>query len=162
MHESTAVTANSASPASTARIGKHPIHPMLVSFPIGCFVGTLGSDIAYWATADMQWANFSAWLLFAGLITGGLAAIAGLIDFVSTSLIRRLPHAWFHMIGNLIVMLLALFNAFVHSRDAWTSVVPTGLVLSALTVLVMLFTGCLGWAMVYRYRVGVAGRCGSI
>jgi len=65
------------------------------------------------------------------------------------------------MVGNVIVMLFALFNAFIHSRGAWTSVVPTGLVLSALTVLVMLFTGWLGWAMVYHYRIGVAGRCGS-
>ncbi|MGY4314935.1 putative membrane protein [Bradyrhizobium sp. JR3.5] len=60
------------------------------------------------------------------------------------------------MLGNVVVMLLALCNALIHSRDAWTSVVPTGLVLSALTVLVMLFTGWLGWTMVYRYRVGVA------
>ena len=157
MQEVVTVTAHSVNPASTARIGMHPIHPMLVPFPIVCFVGTLVTDIAYWATAEMQWANFSAWLLFAGLIMGGLAAIAGLIDFLSSRLIRGLPYAWLHMVGNVIVMLLALFNAFVHSRDAWTSVVPTGLVLSALTVLVMLCTGWLGWAMVYRYRVGVAG-----
>ncbi|WP_246788440.1 DUF2231 domain-containing protein [Bradyrhizobium sp. CCBAU 53421] len=156
MQDVTVVTAHSVNPASTARIGTHPIHPMLVPFPIACFVGALVTDIAYWQTAEMQWANFSAWLLFAGLIMGGLAAIAGLIDFLSNRLIRRLTYAWFHMVGNVVVMLLALFNAFVHSRDAWTSVVPTGLVLSALTVLVMLFTGWLGWAMVYFYRVGVA------
>ncbi|WP_229197730.1 DUF2231 domain-containing protein [Bradyrhizobium acaciae] len=155
--EVTAVATRPVNPASTARIGAHPIHPMLVPFPIACFVGTLATDIAYWQTAEMQWANFSAWLLFAGLIMGGLAAIAGLIDFLSNRLIRSLPYAWFHMVGNVVVMLLALFNAFIHSRDAWTSVVPTGLVLSALTVLVMLFTGWLGWAMVYHYRVGVAG-----
>ncbi|MGY3533977.1 DUF2231 domain-containing protein [Bradyrhizobium sp. USDA 4452] len=157
MQDVTVVTAHSVNPASTARIGTHPIHPMLVPFPIACFVGALVTDIAYWQTAEMQWANFSAWLLFAGLIMGGLAAMAGLIDFLSNRLIRRLAYAWFHMVGNVVVMLLALFNAFVHSRDAWTSVVPTGLVLSALTVLVMLFTGWLGWAMVYHHRVGVAG-----
>lgn len=157
MHEVATVARHSANPASTARVGTHPIHPMLVPFPIACFVGALVTDIAYWQTAEMQWANFSAWLLFAGLIMGGLAAIAGLIDLLSNRLIRGLSYAWFHMVGNVIVMLLALFNAFVHSRDAWTSVVPTGLVLSVLTVLVMLCTGWLGWAMVYRYRVGVAG-----
>ncbi|MGY4480007.1 DUF2231 domain-containing protein [Bradyrhizobium sp. USDA 3364] len=156
MQEVVTVTAHSLNPTSTARIGTHPIHPMLVPFPIACFVGTLVTDIAYWQTAEMQWANFSAWLLFAGLIMGGLAAIAGLIDFLSNRLIRGLTYAWLHMIGNVIVMLLALFNAFIHSRDAWTSVVPTGLVLSVLTVLVMLCTGWLGWAMVYRHRVGVA------
>ena len=54
------------------------------------------------------------------------------------------------------MLILALFNSLIHSRDAWTSVVPTGLTLSAITVLVMLFTGWLGWAMVYRHGVGVA------
>ncbi|WP_249158685.1 DUF2231 domain-containing protein [Bradyrhizobium tropiciagri] len=156
MHEIATVPTQSINPVSTARIGTHPIHPMLVPFPIACFVGTLATDIAYWRTTEMMWADFSAWLLFAGLIMGGFAALAGLIDFLSNRLIRGLPYAWFHMAGNAIVMLLALFNAFVHSRDAWTSVVPTGLVLSVLTVLIMLCTGWLGWAMVYRHRVGVA------
>lgn len=134
----------------------HPIHPMLVPFPIVCFVGALITDIAYWQTAEMMWADSSAWLLFAGLIMGVLAAIAGLIDFLSSRRIRLIAAAWYHMVGNAVVLLLALFNTFVHSRDAWTSVVPTGLVLSALIVLVMLFTGWMGWEMVYRRRVGVA------
>ena len=142
-------------PRSTARIAKHPIHPILVPFPIVCFVGTLLTDLTYWWTADMMWADFSAWLLFAGLVMGVLAAIAGLIDFLSNRLVRALTPAWFHMIGNVVVLVLALFNSLVHSRDGWTSVVPAGLVLSALTVLVLLFTGWMGWSMVYRHGVGV-------
>jgi predicted membrane protein DUF2231 len=51
---------------------------------------------------------------------------------------------------------VSLVNAFVHSRDAWTSVVSTGLILSAAVVLILLFTGWMGWSMVYRHRVGVA------
>jgi uncharacterized membrane protein len=143
-------------PTSRARIATRPIHPMLVPFPIVCFVGALITDLAYWKTAEMMWADFSAWLLFAGLVMGVLAAIAGLIDFFSNRQIRALPPAWLHMVGNIIVLVLALFNNFVHSRDAWTSVVPTGLILSALTVLVLLFTGWMGWTMVYRHGVGVA------
>jgi uncharacterized membrane protein len=119
------------------------------------FVGTLVTDVAYWKTAEMMWADFSAWLLFAGLVMGVLAAITGLIDFLSNRLIRALAPAWFHLAGNAVVLVLAFFNALVHSRDAWTSVVPAGLVLSALTVILMLFTGWMGGAMVYRHRVGV-------
>jgi uncharacterized membrane protein len=52
-------------PASTPRVAMCPIHPMLVPFPIACFTGALFSDIAYWKTAEMMWADFSAWLLFA-------------------------------------------------------------------------------------------------
>jgi uncharacterized membrane protein len=148
-------TSTETNPASTARIATHPIHPMLVSFPIACFVGALLTDLAYWKTTEMMWADFSAWLLFFGVVMGGLAAIAGFVDFLSNRRIRALAPAWLHMIGNVVVLVLALFNSFVHSRDAWTSVVPTGLILSALTVIVLLFTGWMGGSMVYRHRVGV-------
>ena len=142
--------------SSTARIGAHPIHPMLVSVPIVCFVGTLLTDLMYWKTASMQWANFSAWLVSVGVIIGWLAAIAGAIDLIGRRLIRRLRPAWLHAAGNLVVLILATVNMLVHSRDAWTSVVPEGLILSAITVVILLFTGWWGWEMVYRYRVGGA------
>ncbi|RWX77251.1 DUF2231 domain-containing protein [Neorhizobium lilium] len=144
------------SPQSTARIARHPIHPMLVPFPIACFVGTLLTDIAYWRTAEMMWANFSSWLVSAGVVLGILAAIAGLIDFIGDRRIRSTPPAWPHLIGNVLVLVIGTINMFIHTRDAWTSVVPWGLALSALTVLILLFTGWMGWSMVYRHRVGVA------
>ncbi|MBZ9762379.1 DUF2231 domain-containing protein [Mesorhizobium sp. CA8] len=143
-------------PRSTASIAGHPIHPMLVTIPIACFVGTLITDIAYWQTAEMTWANFSAWLLTVGVIVAILAAIAGLTDFLGDRKIRAQPTAWLHMGGNLIVLVLSFLNMLIHTRDAWTSVVPTGLILSALVVIILLFTGWLGWALVYRHHVGVA------
>lgn len=143
-------------PRSTASIAGHPIHPMLVPFPIACFVGALITDIAYWRTVNIMWSDFSSWLIAAGLLMGGLAALAGLIDFISNRAIRTQSPAWPHMIGNVIALVVALFNAFVHSHDAWTSVVPTGLILSAIVVAILLFTGWMGWSMVYRHRVGVA------
>ncbi len=141
---------------STARIGSHPIHPMLVPVPIACFVGTLLCDLMYLATAKMQWADFSAWLVTVGVIIGWLAAIAGAIDLLGNRLIRSRRTAWLHAVGNLAALILATLNMFIHSRDAWTSVVPAGLTLSALTVVILLFTGWLGWSLVYRDRVGGA------
>ncbi len=139
---------------STAQVAGHPIHPMLVPIPIACFIGTLATDIAYACTAEMMWANFSAWLLVVGMIFGVLAGIAGLIDFLGNRLIRARPPAWPHMLGNIVVLLLALLNTFVHTRDAWTSVVPFGLILSVIVVLILPVTGWLGWSLVYRYGVG--------
>lgn len=130
---------------------------MLVPFPIVCFVGALITDLAYWFTGEMMWADFSAWLVTVGVITGFLAAIAGLIDFLGNPLVRAQAPAWPHVIGNVIVLVLATLNMFVHSRDAWTSVVPTGLILSAVVVLILLFTGWMGGSMVYRHHVGVTG-----
>lgn len=142
--------------SSTAQIAGHPIHPMLVPIPIVCFIGALVTDIAYWATAQMMWADFSSWLLFVGLIFGVLAAIAGLTDFLGNRLIRTQTQVWPHLLGNLIVLILAFFNVLIHTRDAWTSVVPTGIILSIVTVLILPVTGWLGWALVYRHRVGVS------
>ncbi|MFC7398198.1 DUF2231 domain-containing protein [Chelatococcus sp. GCM10030263] len=143
-------------PRSTARIARHPIHPMLVPFPIACFAGTLLTDLAYWRTADLMWADFSAWLVTVGVIMGLLAGIAGLIDFASNRAVRRQAPAWPHAIGNAIALVLGIFNMFVHSRDGWTSVVPTGLILSAVTVLILIVTAWLGGSLVYRHGVGVA------
>ena len=145
-----------ANPRSTVRIAKHPIHPMLVPIPIVCFVGALLTDLAYWRTANVMWADFSDWLVTIGVIVGFLAAIVGAVDFLSNRLIRAQAPAWPHAIGNIVVLVLATLNMFVHSRDAWTSVVPWGLTLSAAVVLILLFTGWMGWSMVYRHGVGVA------
>jgi uncharacterized membrane protein len=141
---------------ATARIATHPIHPMLVPIPIVCFIGALITDIVYTVSAEMMWADFSAWLLLFGLIFGVLAAIAGLVDVLGNRRVRALWLVWPHLIGNLAVLVLAFFNVLIHTRDAWTSVVPTGLILSIVTVLILPVTGWLGWEMVYRRGVGVA------
>lgn len=138
----------------TARVAKHPIHPMLVPIPIVCFIGALVTDIAYALTAEMMYADFSAWLLLVGFVFGVLAAIAGLIDFLGNRLIRQQTPAWPHLIGNLAVLVLAFFNNLIHTRDAWTSVMPVGLILSIVTVIILPVTGWLGWEMVYRHGAG--------
>lgn len=140
---------------STAQVARHPIHPMLVPIPVVCFAGALVTDIAYAASADMMWSDFSAWLITVGLIMGVLAAIAGLVDFIGNRQIRAQRPAWPHMLGNLLVLVLSFFNLLIHTRDAWTSVVPVGLALSIVVVLILPVTGWLGWSMVYRHGVGV-------
>jgi uncharacterized membrane protein len=142
-------------PQSTAKIGGHPLHPLLVPFPIVGFVGALLTDIVYTQALDPMWYTFSVWLLTGGLVMAGFAVIAGAIDFFSNPRIRATPPAWPHVIGNVIALVLAIINAFVHSRDGYTAVVPTGITLSALTVAVLAVTAWLGGSMIYRYGVGV-------
>ncbi len=126
-----------------------PVHAMLVPFPIACFTGAMITDVVYSRTAEIQWANFSAWLLAFGMLMGSLAALLGMIDFF-----RRGPKptiGWVHMIGNLAILAIALVNNLVHARDGWTSVVPIGLTLSVITVLIMVVTGFLGHRLAYRH-----------
>jgi uncharacterized membrane protein len=104
----------------------------------------------------MQWANFSMWLLTIGLVVSAFAVLAGLADWLGDRRIRRLRASWIHAGGNALALALSVVNAFVHSRDAYTSVAPTGLTLSAIVVIILLVTGWHGWGMVYRHRVGVS------
>lgn len=143
-------------PQATARIGRHPIHALLVPFPLTCFVGALITDLVYWKSAATMWETFSIWLIAAGLVMAAFAVIAGIIDFAASRRIRALRPAWPHALGNAVALLLALINAFVHSRDGYTAVVPTGLTLSALVVVILLVTSWQGADMVYRHRVGVS------
>jgi uncharacterized membrane protein len=138
---------------STATIGGHPIHAMLVQFPIVCFVGAFITDIVYWRSMSFIWETFSVWLLTAGLVGAGLAMIAGLVDLVfADHRIRQLRSAWIHALGNGPVVALSLINVLVHSRDGYTAVVPTGIILSGVVVLIMVWRGA---EMIYRHRVGV-------
>jgi uncharacterized membrane protein len=145
-------------PRSTVSLRDRPLHAMLVPIPFVCFTATLATDIVYWQTAAMLWADLSAWLLVIGLIGSLLAAAAGIIDFCSDRRIRDLRAAWIHGPANIAVIILSIFNALIHTRDAYTSVVPSGLILSALVVVILLVAVWNGWGMVYRDRVGVRQR----
>jgi uncharacterized membrane protein len=136
---------------STAEPHGRPIHKMLVSFSVAYFAGALVTDIVYWQMPDVMWERFSIWLITAGLIMAGLAAIAYVIDLAGGRQIDR--PAWPRVVGYAFAVLLSLMNAFVHSRDGYTAVVPTGLMLSGLVV-VLLLTVWVAMALANRQRVG--------
>ncbi len=141
-------------PYTAAIVTGQPIYSTLVQFPVVCFTLTLLTDLAYWQTANLMWHNFSAWLLFAGLAFGVLAAIAGIIEFLLSSRPRAREPLWPHVIGGLIVLALAFLNNLVHAGDGWTGIVPWGLTLSAVTVAVMIIIDWLGRAPVVHHRAG--------
>src|SRR4051794_34487150 len=72
----------SRNPESTAQVAGHPIHPMLIPFPVAFLVATLVSDLIFLRTGNPGWATASLWLLGAALVMAALAAAAGLIDFL--------------------------------------------------------------------------------
>src|SRR5262249_41587987 len=144
-------------PKSTASIAGHPIHPMLIPFPIAFFVATFVCDLAYWQTSNAAWATAAIWLLGAGLVMAALAALAGLTDVLGEARIRALNDVWWHAGGNVLMVLIQLYNFYARYTEGTSAIVPKGLVLSIVVVCILLFTGWKGWEMVYRYRVGVAG-----
>src|SRR6266446_4930580 len=129
-----------------------PIHRMLVSFSVAYFAGALVTDLVYWQTPDVMWERFSIWLITAGLIVAGLAVIAYVIDLAGGRQIAA--PAWPGAIGYALAVVLSLINAFVHSRDGYTAVVPTGLMLSGLVVVVLLLTAWVARTLANPHRVG--------
>ncbi|TMJ49939.1 MAG: DUF2231 domain-containing protein [Alphaproteobacteria bacterium] len=137
---------------SAAKPRGRPIHKMLVSFSAAYFVGALVTDLAYWQVPDVVWERFSIWLIAAGLVMAGLAAVAYAVDLAGGRQIDR--PAWPRIIGYALAVSLSLVNAFVHSRDGYTAVVPTGLMLSALVVAVLLLTAGVASALANHHRAG--------
>lgn len=130
-------------------IGAVPLHALISPIPVVCFTGALLTDWTYSRSAAIQWSNFSAWLLAFGLLFGGIATVLAVIEYLLTPAPR--PSAgWLHIAGSVAVLILALINSFVHARDGWTSVVPTGLALSVVTVLLMIVTAVIGHTMAPR------------
>lgn len=121
-------------------IGRRPFYRVLAALAVCCFLGTLTTDIAYWWTAQMMWADFSAWLLTVGVIVGCIAVVVGLIETFAIRSALRDPAPWPYAVGGVLALILAVVDMLVHTRDAWTSVVPWGLVLSAAVVLVLILT----------------------
>lgn len=145
-----------ANPQSTAKIAGHPIHPMLIPFPIAFFVSTFLADLVFWKTGNPGWVTATLWLLGAGLVMAALAAVMGLIDVFGSTQIRALGDAWWHAGGNVLAVLIELYNFYIRYEQGPAAVFPTGIILSLIVVLILLFTGWKGWEMVYRHRVGVA------
>ena len=144
---------SSAAPAN--RLDRHLIHTLLGSLPAACFVGALVTDIAYWRSTSFVWETFSVWLLTAGLVLAALAVIAGLIDLIVNRRRRDLKSAWAYDLGGALAIVLSLFNVFIHSRDGYTAVVPTGITLSFIVVVVMVVTALIHRKMLARRGRGV-------
>jgi uncharacterized membrane protein len=144
-------------PHSTAQVGGHPIHPMLIPFPIAFFLGTLVTDILLAITADPFWARMSFYLVCAGLAMAALAALAGLADFFGDRLLRNAGTALHHMLGNVTVVVLEIVSLFVrvgphHPANA----LPWGLIISVVVALLLVYTGWLGGRMVYEMNTGMS------
>lgn len=144
-------------PRSTAKIADHPIHPMLIPFPIVCFVGTLLTDVVYSRNLDPGWATASHWLLGIGLVMAALAAATGLTDYLGDQRLRGLGDALKHMLANVTAVVLELVNLVLRLNNN-DFIRSTGVWISAVVLLILLYSGWKGGDLVYRHGVGVHDR----
>ena len=138
-----------------ARLLGHPIHQMLIVFPLGLLATSLFFDIAHLSSGNPQWAVISYWLINVGIVTGLLAAVFGLIDWLAIPQGTRAKRiGLLHGGGNVVVVLLFIGSCLLRRDDPGH---PEGsaVFLSALAVLLALVTGWLGGELVDRLGVGV-------
>lgn len=118
-----------------------PLHAMLLAGTVPLFLGALLSDIAYYNSFQIQWANFAAWLIAGGLLFAGLALLFALANLFGAERKAGRPVLYFLLL--LVTWVVGLINAFEHAKDAW-AVMPTGLVLSAIVAVLAVITAWLG------------------
>jgi uncharacterized membrane protein len=140
-------------PRSTARIGGHPIHPMLIPFPIVCFIGAFVTDIVYSRNLNAGWATASHWLLTVGLVMAALAAVAGLTDFFGDKRIQG-SDAIKHMLANVTAVVLELVNLLLRLGNP-DFIRSTGVYISGVVVLILIYSGWKGGDLVFRHGIGV-------
>ncbi|RZJ15879.1 MAG: DUF2231 domain-containing protein [Haliea sp.] len=133
----------------------HPIHPILVPFPIAFLMSVFASDLAYWYLQDPFWARVSLWLAGAGAVTGIIAGAAGTLELLLVSAIRRRAAAWSHFVVAIMLLSVAVANWGMRLPDPDGMVVPWGLYLSGLGTLLVGVAGWLGGTLVFEHQVGV-------
>lgn len=155
---------------SKVRIAGHPVHPMLIAFPVTFYTATLLSFGAYAVTSDLFWWRMGLWSNATGVLTAIIAMIPGFIDWAK-GIPKGTPAKRTgrnHMLLNLLALGLFIVNLFAQA-NMWVEMAvlarTTGqielpgaglaLVLSGLGVAITLGAGALGWKLVQTHHVGV-------
>lgn len=139
---------------TTVTIGHHPLHPILIVFPIALLFTALGSDLLYWWTGDPFFARGSLWLIGAGAAGAAVAAVTGFIDFATVRYTREQISSWSHMLAGITTLSLATANLLTRYADPAGSVLPLGLLLSLDTAVMLICTGWLGGNLTFRHLIG--------
>lgn len=141
--------------SSRIALAGHPVHAMLVTFPIALIVATLGADIFWWLLADPFFVRVGLWTSGWGFFMGLLSALAGTVELLAGPGIRRHPASWSHAVAAM--SLLAVIGAnwgwrLLHSEAA---VLPWGLLLSAGGLVLVGIAGWQGGRLVFEHGVGI-------
>lgn len=145
-------------PISRLHLRGHPVHPMLVVFPLAFLSSTLPVDLAFVVYGTAFWAWLGLVLNTAGAGIGMLAALAGVVDFFGIRGVRHRTSAWSHAVAGLVLLALAVASAFLRWPDPVGAVLPLGLALSVAQLVLVGVAGWLGGTLSFRFGIGVYGK----
>lgn len=145
--------------ASRASIGGHPIHPMLIPFPIGLLVFSLIADLIYLWRGNPVWEDYIAfYTLLGGIIGAAAAAIPGLIDWATLTDRAAVRVANWHARVNITGLLIFIASFYLRTTSGATWIVNMPMlpiILSCIGVLGLGVAGYLGGELVFRHGVAV-------
>jgi uncharacterized membrane protein len=128
-------------------IAGHPIHPMLVTIPLGLWVFSMICDFGFVLTGDSRWAITAYFTLGGGIAGALLAAVPGLLDLLGIHDARAHRIGTYHMILNLLVVVAQAANFWLRLQDGMSDVLPRGI--SIVVVAVLIVSGWLGGHLVH-------------
>jgi uncharacterized membrane protein len=140
---------------SKVKLFGHPIHPMLIVFPLGLLATSFIFDIMYRVTQTTQWALIAFYIIGAGIIGGLVAAVFGFLDWLAIPTGTRAKQIGLvHGLGNLVIVVLFIVS-WLMRRDNPSVPDNTAFILSLVGIILALLTGWLGGELVNRLGVGV-------
>jgi uncharacterized membrane protein/nitrite reductase/ring-hydroxylating ferredoxin subunit len=143
---------------SRASVQSHPIHPMLIPFPIAFFTGTFVFHLWGWLANHPGIASAAYYINLAGIICAVVTAIPGLIDYLSTVPPKSSAktRAAKHGIFNTTVLILFTIAFFLRKSEEPNNILIV--LLELVGIVLMLFAGWMGGTLVYRNQIGVDPR----
>lgn len=140
---------------SRVAIAGHPIHAMLVAFPVALGCGTFGADLLFLWTGDLFWPRAAVWAAGGAFVFGILAGIAGTMELLLVPGIRMRAASWTHfIIAMTLLSALGLNWGFRLHIGTAAAVLPFGILMSGLVVAMTAFTGWHGGKLVFEYQLG--------
>lgn len=139
---------------SAVAVVGHPIHAMLVHFPIALVIATLGADLLFWYTADPFWVRAGLWAAGFAFLSGVAASVVGTAELLLVKGIRIRVASWTHAVAAMTLVAIAGANWGLRIVDP-DAVLPHGL---GLSVLAAIFTGLAGWhggKLVFDHGIGI-------
>ena len=143
---------------SKVKLAGHPVHPMLIAFPVAFYTATVVCYVVYNSNNDPFWFKVAYVANIAGVLMAVVAALPGFIDWLNIPSGKKAKRTgMFHMISNVLALLLFAICFFLQ-KDKWNETDPavgSAIILSVAGLILTLVAGFLGWTLVQKHHVGV-------
>lgn len=139
---------------SAVAITGHPIHAMMIHFPIALVIATLGSDVFYWITADNFFYRTGLWASGFAFFTGALAGLAGTAELLLVKGIRMRVASWTHAVAAMTLIAVMALNWGIRVKTP-DEILPHGLFVSILAAILTAIAGWHGGKLVFDHGIGM-------